>query len=99
MVVFFLKSHFMEIVVLIALVLDFIIANAGARRRIGFGWALFLGLLLSPIVSLIAVVLSEKIIPDEDGDIEKNWGCKGPIIVVAIIVVGWFIIFMISDGI
>ena len=55
----------MEIIVFIAaLVLDFIIANAGAKRKIGWGWALFLGLLLSPIVSLIAVLLSEKNSPD-----------------------------------
>ena len=84
---------------LLLLSLAIIIANAGAKRRIGFGWALFLGLLLSPIVSFVAVLFSDKIEPDEDGDIEKNWGCKGPIIVVAIIVIGWFIIFMISGGI
>ena len=76
--------------------LAIIIANAGLKRRIGFGWALFLGLFLSPIVSFVAVLFSEKIEPDEDGDIEKNWGCKGPIIVVAIIVIGWLIILRIS---
>ena len=87
---------FLFIAFFVLLPLAIIIANAGLKRRIGFGWALFLGLFLSPIVSFVAVLFSEKIEPDEDGDIEKNWGCTGPIIVVAIIVIGWLIILRIS---
>lgn len=78
---FFLIAFF------VLLPLAIIIANAGLKRRIGFGWALFLGLFLSPIVSFVAVLFSEKIEPDEDGDIEKNWGCTGPIITVIILAV------------
>lgn len=55
-----------------SVVLSFIIANAGAKRQIGFGWSLFLGLWLTPIVSLIAVLLSDKLQPDEYGRIDKN---------------------------
>lgn len=75
----------MVVLILIAIVLDFIIAFAGRKRQIGFGWALFLGTLLSPIVSLIAVLLSDKL--DEDDEI--NWGCLPPIIftVVSIVVI------------
>lgn len=71
----------------ILIVLAFIIANAGSKRNIGFGWALFLGLFFSPIVSLIAVLLSDKIQPDESGKIQKNWGCTGPIVIVSLMVV------------
>ena len=47
-----------------SLVLSIIIANAGAKRQIGFGWSLFLGLWLTPIVSLIAVLLSDRLKPN-----------------------------------
>jgi hypothetical protein len=69
-----------------SIVLSFIIANAGAKRQIGFGWALFLGLWLTPIVSLIAVLLSEKLQPDEYGRINKKWGCMVPFIVSFLII-------------
>ncbi|GEM_PF-1328380 len=70
----------------ILLALSFIIANAGAKRRIGYGWSLFLGLWLSPIVSLIAVLLSDKLETDEYGDVEKNWGCTAPLLVSVLII-------------
>lgn len=77
----------------ILLALSFIIANAGAKRRIGYGWSLFLGLWLSPIVSLIAVLLSDKLETDEYGDVEKNWGCTAPLLVsfliIAIVAIGF----------
>lgn len=46
-------------------VLSLIIANAGAKRQIGFGWSLFLGIWLTPIVSLTAVLLSDRLQSDE----------------------------------
>lgn len=75
------------ITMVISIVLTFIIANAGSKRNIGFGWALFLGLFFTPIVSLITVLLSDKIQPDEFGKIQKNWGCTGPIVIVSLIIV------------
>lgn len=80
-------------VAIISLVLALIIANAGSKRKIGYGWSLFLGLFLSPIVSLIAVLLSERIKPDEDGGIEKNWGCWTPLIVTLIIILSVFLLY------
>ena len=73
--------------ILILIVLALIIANAGSKRKIGFGWSLFLGLFFSPIVSLIAVLLSDRIQPDEFGKIQRNWGCVGPIVIVCMIIV------------
>lgn len=69
-----------------SLVLSIIIANAGAKRQIGFGWSLFLGFWLTPIVSLIAVLLSDRLKPDEYDRIEKEWGCIAPFIVSFLII-------------
>ena len=78
-----MDDSFIMCVIFIAIPLDIIIAYAGRKRLIGFGWSLFLGLFLSPIVSLIAVLLSDKI----DEDDELNWGCLPPFILIVIIVV------------
>lgn len=84
------KAIFMEILwffgFISSIILSFIIANAGAKRQIGFGWSLFLGLWLTPIVSLIAVLLSEKLQPDKYGRIDKKWGCMVPFIVSFLII-------------
>lgn len=69
-----------------SVVLSFIIANAGAKRQIGFGWSLFLGLWLTPIVSLIAVLLSDKLQADEYGRLEKKWDCLAPFAVLFLII-------------
>ena len=71
-----------------SVILSFIIANAGAKREIGFGWSLFLGLWLTPIVSLIAVLLSEKLTPSEY--YAKNWGCVVPFVVSLLLIFGAF---------
>lgn len=71
---------------IISIVLSLIIASAGAKRQIGFGWSLFLGIWLTPIVSLIAVLLSDKLQLDEYGRIQKKWGCMSPFIVSFLIV-------------
>lgn len=69
-----------------ALVLSLIIANAGAKREIGFGWALFLGIWFSPIISLIAVLLSDRLPCDELGYMEKKWGCMAPLFTTVVII-------------
>lgn len=74
------------------LVLSFIIANAGSKRKIGFGWSLFLGLWLTPFVSLVAVLLSDKLQPDECGKIERKWGCLFPFI-LSVLIIGAFVSF------
>lgn len=81
--------------IICSLVLSFIIANAGAKRQIGFGWSLFLGVWLTPIVSLIAVLLSDKLQPDEYGIVQKKWGCIAPFI-VSVLIIGTVIYFFYS---
>lgn len=93
------KEKYMELIVLFgivcSLVLSFIIANAGAKRQIGFGWSLFLGIWLTPIISLIAVLLSDRLQPDEYGRTEKKWGCVAPFI-VSVLIIGTVIYFLYS---
>ena len=52
---------------------DALIGLLGSRRNIGFGWTFLISLLLSPIIGLIAVLLSE---PLPQGS-EPNYGCLG----------------------
>ncbi len=93
------EKNIMELIglfgIVCSLVLSFIIANAGAKRQIGFGWSLFLGVWLTPIVSLIAVLLSDRLQPDEYGRTEKKWGCISPFI-VSVLIIGTVIYFFYS---
>ena len=90
------EKNIMELFgIVCSLVLSFIIANAGAKRQIGFGWSLFLGVWLTPIVSLIAVLLSDRLHPDEYGRTEKKWGCMSPFI-VSVLIIGTVIYFFYS---
>lgn len=62
------------------LILVFIIAYAGRTRTIGFGWSLLLGILFSPIVSLVAVLLSDRLPAGV-----TRWGCLLPGIILAVL--------------
>lgn len=93
------EKNIMELIglfgIVCSLVLSFIIANAGAKRQIGFGWSLFFGVWLTPIISLIAVLLSDRLQPDEYGRTEKKWGCMSPFI-VSVLIIGTVIYFFYS---
>ncbi len=64
------------------IVLVLIIAFAGRRRTIGFGWPFLLGLLFTPIVSLVAVLLSDKLPNDQ-----TRWGCLWPLVVMLLLLI------------
>lgn len=49
----------------------------GSRRRISFGWAFLISLLLTPLVGLIVTLLSD---PLPGGD--RRWGCLGTLLAV-----------------
>lgn len=51
----------------------------GSKRRIGFSWAFFLSLLLTPLGGLICALISE---PLPDGE-ENRWGCLAYLILIA----------------
>ena len=54
-----------------------------------------MGVWLTPIVSLIAVLLSDRLQPDEYGRTEKKWGCIPPFI-VSVLIIGTVIYFFYS---
>jgi len=68
--------------------LSALVGILGSRRSIGFGWAFLLSAIFTPIVGLIAVLLSDKL---PDGD--RKWGCIAPffIIIAIIIIISLFI--------
>ena len=49
----------------------------GSRRRLGFGWTFVISLIFTPLIGLIAALISD---PLPSG--EKRWGCLASIIVV-----------------
>ena len=53
----------------------------GAGRKIGFGWAFILSLLLTPLGGLICALISD---PLPTG--ERRWGCVAYLIMISAIV-------------
>ena len=58
-----------------------LIGILGASRKIGFGWAFILSLLLTPVGGLICVLISD---PLPTG--ERKWGCLANLILIGAIV-------------
>lgn len=52
---------------------DALVGILGSRRRIGFGWAFFLSLVLTPLVGLIITLISDSLPQGE-----RRWGCLMP---------------------
>ena len=50
----------------------------GRRRRIGFGWAFLISLLLTPLVGLIITLLTDPL-PDSE---QSRWGCIGTLVAI-----------------
>lgn len=55
------------------LLLDVLVALLGSRRNIGFGWAFVLSVLFTPLIGLIAVLLSDRL----PVGAEPKYGCLG----------------------
>ncbi|MGP1447920.1 MAG: hypothetical protein ACTTKO_10445 [Candidatus Limimorpha sp.] len=53
----------------------------GARRKIGFGWAFLISVILTPFIGLIICLLSD---PLPQG--ERKWGCLGTILGILMLV-------------
>lgn len=47
------------------IILAFVVAMIGDNRKIGFGWALFWSVLLSPLIGLLIVLASDRKKPQE----------------------------------
>lgn len=67
--------------------LDVLIGLIGSRRNIGFGWAFILSALFTPLIGLIAVLLSEPLPRGAEpkyGCLGYSFGCLGALGLVAI---------------
>ena len=70
----------LEISGLAYLLLVFIIAWAGRSRKCGFGWPFLLGVIFTPLISLVLVLLSDRLPSGE-----TKWGCFWPVIIMIIL--------------
>lgn len=57
--------------------LGVLVGLVGARRRIGFGWTFLISMLLTPLIGLVAALLSD---PLPQG--ERRWGCLGTLLAI-----------------
>lgn len=60
--------------------LSILVGILGSRRKIGFGWTLLISLIFTPLLGLVAVLLS-----DELPEGERRWGCIAPLLVFLVI--------------
>ena len=69
------------------ILLDVLVGLLGSRRNIGFGWAFIISLLFTPLIGVIAVLLSEPLPQGAEpkyGCLGHTFGCMGAIILIAI---------------
>ena len=86
--------------VLLGVGVDALIGLLGSRRNIGFGWAFIISILFTPLIGLIAVLLSEQL-PDgaepKYGILGQSFGCLGTafmILIVAALLLGLAMLFV-----
>ncbi len=76
------------------LLLDVLVGLLGSRRNIGFGWAFILSVLLTPIIGVIFVLLSDPLPQGSEpkyGCLGYSFGCLGTILLVAICATALFV--------
>lgn len=69
------------------ILLDVLVGLLGSRRNIGFGWAFIISLLFTPLVGIIAVLLSSQLPAGAEpkyGCLGHTFGCLGAIILIAV---------------
>ena len=73
--------------------LSILVGLVGARRRIGFGWAFILSVILTPLLGLIFTLISD---PLPEG--ERRWGCVATLIFITVIALtGIFLLTFLSS--
>ena len=86
--------------VILGVGVDALIGLIGSRRNIGFGWAFIISLLFTPLIGLIAVLLSEQL-PDGSepkyGVLGHSFGCLGAafMILVAMAIIAAIVLLFI----
>ena len=70
------------------LLLDVLVGLLGSRKNIGFGWAFILSVLLTPLIGLVVVLLSEPLPVGAEpkyGCLGYSFGCLGVVFMVLIV--------------
>lgn len=73
--------------------LSVLVGLIGSRRRIGFGWAFLISLVLTPLVGLVVALLTDPL-PDAD----RRWGCLGLLVALLGIVFLALFLFLLLAG-
>ena len=69
------------------LLLDVLVGLLGSRRNIGFGWAFLISVIFTPLIGLIAVLISNPLPAGAEpkyGCLGYSFGCLGTIFMVLI---------------
>ena len=69
------------------LLLDVLVGFLGSRRNIGFGWAFIISVLFTPLIGLIATLISNPLPAGAEpkyGCLGYSFGCLGTIFIVLI---------------
>ena len=71
-----------------------LVGIVGSRRRLGFGWTFIISLIFTPLIGLIAALISD---PLPSG--EKRWGCLATIVgILTLALMAFFAIASISES-
>jgi hypothetical protein len=76
------------------LLLDVLVGLLGSRRNIGFGWTFLISVIFTPLIGVIAVLLSEPLPQGAEpkyGCLGYSFGCLGTIFLIAICTTALFI--------
>ena len=66
----------------------------GSRRRLGFGWTFIISLIFTPLIGLIAALISD---PLPSG--EKRWGCLATIVgILTLALMAFFAVLIFGAG-
>ena len=70
------------------ILLDVLVGLLGSRRNIGFGWAFLISVIFTPLIGLIAALISNPLPEGSEpkyGCLGYSFGCLGSIFMVLII--------------
>lgn len=76
------------------LFLDVLVGLLGSRYKIGFGWTFIISVIFTPLIGLIAVLLSEPLPQGAEpkyGCLGYSFGCLGTLLLIAICTAALFI--------
>ena len=71
-----------------------LVGLVGSRRRLGFGWTFVISLIFTPLVGLIAALISD---PLPSG--EKRWGCLATVIgILTLALIAFIVVLIFGTG-